>query len=108
MLIWRIKPGVSLRGAAPEILFALGTIGAILYQFSLTEAWITSCTDGQHSRGSLHYIGHAVDVRSRDLSAPSLAQAVKQMQDALGAEFDVVAESTHLHIEYQPKTPIGG
>ena len=67
-----------------------------LYQSYKQDLFITSLKDGNHSAGSLHYDGLAFDIR---YGAPS----VKKIREALGKNWDVVQESTHIHCEYDPK-----
>lgn len=61
---------------------------------------VTSVTDGDHKSGSLHHTGCAVDLRLPPLDAPLM---VGSLRDALGVEFDVVLETDHIHVEYDPK-----
>lgn len=98
-----IKPGVSIRGIRAELALALNIVAdiAVLYGYDTIE--LTSCTEGRHSPGSLHYLGLAADIGIRHIQEP------RKMRDkfaaTLGKEFDVVLEATHIHIEYQPKAP---
>ena len=62
---------------------------------------ITSGKDSKHSENSLHYKGLAIDLRSRDMKNPKLV--VKMLKMALDYELDIVLESDHIHIEYDPK-----
>lgn len=64
---------------------------------------ITSTTDGKHMKGSLHYQGLAVDIRTRDLSESMIKVLCFQLKTALYLLCDVIFESDHIHIEYQPK-----
>lgn len=101
-----IKPGVSVRGIRPELVLALFISQGVLDELWSNPGRITSCTDGKHSPGSLHYVGLAADIGIRELP-PGVAQKYcDQLKIALGAEFDVVLESDHIHLEYQPKGPI--
>ena len=59
-----IKAGVSVRGIRPEIVLAFVIVQPIARSFGV-DAVITSCTEGSHSEGSLHYTGQAIDVRTR-------------------------------------------
>lgn len=61
---------------------------------------ITSACDGDHMPGSKHYNGDALDLRSRTLTD---AFAVRDMlQDELGDDYDVILESDHIHVEWDP------
>ena len=69
---------------------------------------ITSTGDGVHSPGSLHPYGYAVDFRTWRKNAPgvqwpsSFRQSMAQrLADALGPNYQVLPESTHIHVEYQ-------
>lgn len=90
-----IKPGVQLRIMSTQILLAILEADRILEG----TAVVTSVSDGKHSAGSLHYVGLAFDLR---LPA-NPAGFVGALKAALGAEYDVVLEHDHIHVEYQPK-----
>ena len=63
---------------------------------------ITSKRDGNHSAGSLHYRGDAIDCRyPKGYDHQDVATAVRV---ELGQDFDVVPEGNHLHVEYDPHT----
>jgi len=63
---------------------------------------ITSVTDGRHSNGSLHYVGKAIDIRSRHLSLEKRQEILGRLKRALGPSFDCLIESSHFHIELDP------
>ena len=94
------KPGVKLKGVRPEIAAALITIHSIIEKYG--EVVITAVTDGQHSVGSKHYIGCAVDVRSTHLNEEQKQEVFKQLKTALTDEFVILLERTpeHYHIQY--------
>ena len=96
-----IKPGVSLTGLRTETLAGLMIADQVFADLS-EQLTITSCTDGNHSRGSLHYVGLAFDARTRNLTNTPDAVA-SRLRGSLGGEFDVVLESDHIHVEFQPK-----
>lgn len=69
---------------------------------------VTSTTGGSHNKGSLHYLGRAVDVRSRGLTEGMIAD-IKRFASAAGIR--VLDERTrpqgqavwggpHLHLEF--------
>lgn len=64
---------------------------------------LTSGTEGKHSPGSLHYVGLAIDIGLLNIPQNTRIIIRDSARDALGLEYDVVLESDHLHIEYQPK-----
>ena len=73
---------------------------------SLSDVTVTSAVDGTHGIGSLHYVGYAADVRIWGIIDDYLPQFTEGLSEALGEEFDVVLESDHIHIEFQPKVKI--
>ena len=98
-----IKPGVDLRGIHPQLAIAY-TIAALIYQEKSTAPCvITSCSDGTHGPNSLHYVGMALDIRTRHLRPDQVHPVYVAIKQALGEQFDVVLEGTHIHIEFDPK-----
>lgn len=67
---------------------------------------ITSGLEGNHMQGSKHFSGEALDFRRPDwptFDDRASAQAfADQLAADLGARYDVVLESTHVHVEYDP------
>lgn len=98
----KLKRGVKLRGLTPACLLAM-MVAEGLYKENGYGLRITSICEGKHSRGSLHYVGQAFDCGIR--LPPNAPQMLRnELKKRLGAEFDVVLESNHIHVEYQPKT----
>lgn len=64
---------------------------------------ITSLCDGRHSKNSLHYFGNAFDIRTRHLSEEEKQDVVVLLAKMLGKDYDVVLESDHIHVEFDPK-----
>jgi len=102
-MIVSIKPGVRVRGLSNEILLAI-IIAESIYRETQGLMVITSLTDGKHSVGSLHYTGDAVDLRLP--STVTIDQVVLQLKSALGSSYDVILETDHIHVEYDPKRKI--
>jgi hypothetical protein len=102
-----LKPGVRITGMRPEILLA-AVAGERVFAQAGFDFTITACVDGKHSTGSLHYAGAAIDVRTRHVPADQVAKLVGQIKACLGDDFDVLQETTHLHVEHQPKQAING
>ena len=99
----KIKADVSTANVTPAIWYAVGVLEALYYKHGQSLV-VTSLTDGKHSESSLHYVGKAVDVRTKDVNHFTLDQIVaevKQLMRPLG--FDVVQEADHLHVEFDPK-----
>lgn len=73
-----------------------------------TDATITSGTDGTHMTGSLHYVGSALDVRSKNMKAALKLAFMGMLRDRLGSNYQVILEyrgqsNEHFHIEYDPR-----
>lgn len=104
----KFKPGVtldleSLQDPMPHALF----VAALTCPDGGTLT-VTSQSDGTHKADSLHYLGRAWDIRIRDL--PHIGDArdwANNLKDALGPDWDVILESDHLHLEYQPHGTAG-
>ena len=90
----KTKPGASLEGAQPVLLDGLAKLDALWLKHGM-ELIVTAGTDGKHRVGSLHYLGLAADLRFplRD-----------EIRAALGPDWDVVWESDHVHVEFDPKS----
>ena len=94
----RIENNSKLAGLCPQMVLAFIIAGDILKRYG-QEPIITCGSNGTHtSRNSKHYIGHALDLRTWDLNDPAAVAEI--IQSALGDEFYVKAESTHMHIQY--------
>lgn len=96
------KAGVDLSGVRPEMIYALLVADGVFASFG-KDLIVTSVGDGKHGRGSLHYVGLAVDLRRNHLTDAEAGQIRDQTSKCLGRQYDVVLEETHLHIEFQPK-----
>lgn len=83
------------------MLYALGVAAELSPK---TELVVTSTLEGKHMEGSLHYQGLAVDIRIKDVEKPEeWAVAIKTALNSQDHEFDVLLETDHIHIEYDPK-----
>jgi hypothetical protein len=100
-----LKPGVRVAGLRPEILLAVVAAERVCAEMGV-DCVVTACVDGVHQAGSLHYCGLAVDLRIRDFRPGDADKAVARIKQCLGADYDVVLEKDHLHLEYQPKQPL--
>ncbi len=100
----QIKAGVDIRGMQPQVVLAMVTADRI-YEEAGRELVVTSVCDGKHGEGSLHYSGSAFDLRTTAAGIPAEAvqRIAAKLRAALGAQFDVVVESDHIHVEFDPK-----
>lgn len=105
MIPIRIKQGVRMRGMSPQVLLVIQVAAPLWEKHGAPELWITSGTDGRHSRNSLHHCGSGIDFRTRNLpgsyQGPAAQTLHGELQGCLGAEYDVVLEATHIHVEYE-------
>jgi hypothetical protein len=98
----KIKTGVKMVDISPQITLAVTVAGSIYAEYNC-DCVITSLTDGKHSTNSLHYQGDAVDLRIRNLPKEARLPLSDKLRFALGENYDVVLESDHIHVEYDPK-----
>ena len=98
----KLKTGVKVNGMKPEILLAI-IVAKDIYKDHGKDLVVTEVTGGKHGIGSLHYAGLAVDIRTNFFREDEVILVHKDLRDALGEEYDVVLEKTHIHIEFQPK-----
>lgn len=98
----KIKDDVNILGLRTELILAV--LAAQSFCSSINkDCVITSCVDSMHSFTSLHYAGCALDFRTRDMNNTEQKMFYASMKEALGMQFDVILESNHLHVEFQPK-----
>ena len=99
-----IKLGVDISLLDRSIRRKLNIIEDFYMKNTTYEAVITSTYEGTHSPGSLHYCHQAIDIRKPIYMAKiPIVDFVEQLIQILGEDFDVVLESDHIHIEYDPK-----
>lgn len=106
----QFKEGVSLRGLCAEIIPPWSVVIEVFNAHG-SDCIITSANDSHHTRGSRHYIGHALDFRSKHI--PSLEekkQIEKEIQERLAplGDFDFFLEAAgtaneHYHLQFKPK-----
>jgi len=94
-----IKAGVDISRLNREIRRALRIISDF-FDYHDQEAVVTSTYEGDHSAGSLHYADDAVDIRN---PKPRIIDIIGELREKLGSGFDIVKESDHIHVEYDPK-----
>jgi len=94
-----LKPGVNIAGLRPEIVVALIAAESV---FGDRGVVVTSAKDGKHRDHSRHYLGQAIDIRTRHLTDKQKKEFAELLQVRLGDDFDVVLESSHMHLEFDP------
>lgn len=101
-MIAMIKPGVKIAGIQPEIVIGFIIATPICNKFGV-DCVLTAVRDGKHMAHSKHNIGHAIDIRKRDLASDQVGEFRITLVRALGEEFDVVEHENHWHIEFDPE-----
>ena len=96
-----IKHGVSIKLLQPQILLGYIIVKGIFQKHGY-PCMITSGEDGKHSPNSFHYKGQAIDIRSRWVDSDRRIALLKECQEALGSNYDMVLEKDHYHLEYDP------
>lgn len=97
---------VNILGLQPEMFEVLKTVELCcqIANGDSYEVTVTSAKDGVHSPGSLHYVGLAVDIRTKDMEFVSLsAKWIDRFLNVNGKRFDVIVEVDHIHIEFDDK-----
>ena len=97
-----LKHGVKIAGIQPEIVVGFIIAKSICDRFDI-DCVLTACKDGKHMAKSKHNIGHAIDIRKRDLPENSFKSFYSRLSVALGPEFDVVEHDKHWHVEFDPE-----
>lgn len=97
-----IKHSVLISILEPQMLDGI-LISHSVYIDAGEEFFISSVTDSKHGKDSLHPKGRAIDVRTWNLKHKTPEQMAELLRAALGRDYDVVVEQTHIHIEYDPE-----
>ena len=95
----KVKNGVTPK----NLQIACAAINAVAQLSADYNIIITSGTDGVHMEGSKHYTGDALDLRISNIPKDQLQRYIKALKGRLGPDFDVVLESDHIHVEFDPK-----
>lgn len=102
-----LKKGVVITSLCDEMVYALWRFVSVFDGHGL-ECIVTSGADSTHKPGSLHYKGRALDFRTKHIPAEQRKLVLRDLQEELGEDFDVLLEGVgkpneHLHVEYDPK-----
>lgn len=98
----RLKDNSVFPDICPPLLLAL-IVADDVYSDHGARMVVTSLKDGKHSAKSLHYAGAAADLRTRTLAQGAAAQIAEDLAGRLNHHYDVILESDHIHIEWQPR-----
>lgn len=99
--ILALKRRVSIARLVPDCAAGLLRLADWWQDQFYTPLVVTSTDESHHSERSFHYVGAAFDVRTRDVPMFEPASNVwaREIATLLGPDWDVVVESTHLHLE---------
>ncbi len=102
-----LKAGVKIQGLQPEVLMGVLILSKVFEEFNIPFV-ITACTDGKHMKGSKHYVGQAVDARSKNVPKDKKHVILAEAKRRLGKNFDLILEAEgklneHYHLEFDPK-----
>jgi len=98
----KLKNNVKLADLQPQALLGM-LVAEEVYREAGADFVITSVNDSKHMGNSLHYSGYAFDCRIWTLEEDMRQPVANDISAALGEDFDVVLESDHIHIEYDPQ-----
>jgi hypothetical protein len=99
----KLGPYFNPTGLKPEITLAVLIINEAAHSIIPEIIELSSGTDRKHGPKSLHYVGYAVDFHWHGYTIGDANQLSARLLMALGPRYDVVVESDHIHVEYQPK-----
>jgi uncharacterized protein YcbK (DUF882 family) len=97
----RIKNGVRFADPLLAMAVAVHVVRDVCARFNVT-CTVTSGVE-KHEFPSKHVLGAALDFRIRDFVPADVNKFAAEVRNDLGDGFDVVLESDHLHVEYDPK-----
>ncbi len=92
-------------GLKPEITCTISIIKDVADELEL-DVILSSAIDRTHSRGSLHYVGLAIDIYWERFTQFDGDEFRVNLKEQIGVHYDVVLEGDHVHVEYQPKEPV--
>ena len=97
----RLVEGAVIMGLKIEVRPALIAAERIWKEHGRSEGFTITCgLDGEHSAGSLHPYGYAIDIRTKYFTEEVKKEVFAQLKKELPEPFDVIWHSTHIHIEF--------
>lgn len=85
-------------------MFSAAILVETVFKAMGAECIITSANDGKHRADSLHYVGFALDFRTRVLPDDRWHELYDKVRAALPDDYIVILEADHLHIQYQHRS----
>lgn len=99
----QLKENVNMSGLKIQMRRAL-IIADRIWAENGQELVVTSATDGEHTAGSLHYYGYALDFRTRYFEKPILELLIVDLAKTLrkaDVAYRTVVHDTHIHVEWR-------
>jgi len=95
----KIKKGAILAGLKIQMRKVLIAANMVWKKYG-EELVVTEGLGGEHSAGSLHYYGFAVDLRTRYFIQNIHDEIARELRRQLDSDYDVIVHKTHIHAEY--------
>lgn len=98
----KIKKGVNTLGLNLKMRIVRVEVERIWKELN-QEAVITAAVEDNHSAGSYHPYGYALDFRTRYFTKDEKEKAYSELKKRMkkySLYYDVVMEKTHIHIEF--------
>ena len=97
----KIKRGVKMHGLRASMIKPISFLDKFFLMLGLDFVITDAIRPLEGNEKSLHPHGHAIDVRTRDLTHLQKAALLVLLIQYLGNDYDVIEYDTHFHIEYQ-------
>ena len=97
----KIKHGVKMHGLKTSMIKPISFLDKIFMILDVDCVITSAIRPLKGNEKSLHPHGHAIDIRTRDLSFLQKGALLVLLIEYLGNDYDVVEYKTHFHIEYQ-------
>lgn len=100
----QIKEGVSLLGLDSKMILAFIIADQVYSDNGINDCVLTAGVDGKHMEHSLHGKGFAIDLRTSNIQPYEKIKPISvALQAHLGIQYQVILESDHIHVEFDPK-----
>ena len=100
MSLLKIKGGAVV---SRQVIIAAAVVNAANSLGLSQDMLVTSGNDSRHMPGSKHYTDEALDFRTKTLTKTQRQALTDTVRRRLGRHYDVILESDHLHIEWDPE-----
>jgi len=101
MLI-KLVNGADIRGLHEDMRPGMRVAGKIYEEYG-QPLTITCGLNGEHSPGSWHYCGRAIDTRTRFWDEWVVEEVFEKLKEALPTGYRIFNEGDHFHIDYPAK-----